>query len=51
MATGVVLLTAIAARADREGPRGRALKWAGRVLAAGLVACGVLLTIEGILDV
>ena len=34
-----------------EGPRGRALRWAGRLLGAALVACGVLLTIDGVLDV
>ena len=34
-----------------EGPRGRALRWAGRLLAAALVACGVVLAIDGVLDV
>jgi small neutral amino acid transporter SnatA (MarC family) len=51
MVVGVVVLTAVATRASTEGPSGRALRWAGRLLAAGLVACGVLLTIDGILSV
>jgi hypothetical protein len=34
-----------------EGPAGRGLRWAGRLLAAGLVACGVILVIDGVLDV
>jgi small neutral amino acid transporter SnatA (MarC family) len=51
MAIGVALLTALAAGWETEGPRGRVLRWVGRVLAAGLVACGVILTIAGVLDV
>jgi small neutral amino acid transporter SnatA (MarC family) len=51
MAIGVAALTALTARSAPEGPSGRVLRWAGRVLAAGLVACGVLLTIDGVLDV
>jgi small neutral amino acid transporter SnatA (MarC family) len=51
MALGVALLTVLTAAWTTEGPRGRALRWAGRLLGAGLVACGVLLTIDGVLDV
>ena len=34
-----------------DGRRGRVLRWASRLPAAGLVACGVLLAIEGVLAV
>jgi small neutral amino acid transporter SnatA (MarC family) len=51
MAVGVVLLTALAAGSSTEGPGGRVLRWASRLLAAGLVACGVILAIDGIMDV
>jgi small neutral amino acid transporter SnatA (MarC family) len=51
LATGVALLTALAARWPTEGPGGRVLRWAGRVLAAALVACGVVLAVDGIFDV
>jgi small neutral amino acid transporter SnatA (MarC family) len=51
VATGIALLIALAARWPVEGPRGRALRWGTRLLAAGLIACGVILTIDGVLDV
>jgi small neutral amino acid transporter SnatA (MarC family) len=51
MAVGVVALTALAARCSTEGASGRVLRWAARLLAAGLVACGVLVAIDGVLDV
>jgi small neutral amino acid transporter SnatA (MarC family) len=51
IAVGVATLTALAARWPTEGPWGRVLRWAGRLLATGLVACGVILTIDGVLDV
>jgi small neutral amino acid transporter SnatA (MarC family) len=51
MAAGVAALTALTAACPAEGPCGRVLRWAGRLLAAALVACGVLLTIDGVLDV
>jgi small neutral amino acid transporter SnatA (MarC family) len=51
MAVGVALLTAAAAACPTDGPGGRVLRWAGRLLAAGLVAFGVLLTLDGILAV
>src|SRR5918998_1143425 len=50
-ALGIALLAGLTAARTTEGPRGRALRWAGRLLGAGLVACGVLLTIDGVLDV
>jgi hypothetical protein len=51
MAMGIALLTGLAAGWPPEGPRGRVLRWAGRLLAALLVACGVILTVDGVLDV
>jgi small neutral amino acid transporter SnatA (MarC family) len=51
MAAGVALLTAVVARGRAEGPRERTLRWAVRLLAALLVACGVLLAVDGVLDV
>jgi small neutral amino acid transporter SnatA (MarC family) len=51
MAMGVALLTGLAAGWPTEGPGGRVLRWAGRLLAAMLVACGVILTVDGVLDV
>jgi small neutral amino acid transporter SnatA (MarC family) len=51
MAVGIALLTGLTAAWPTEGPRGRALRWAARLLAAGLVACGVILAIDGILAV
>ena len=51
MAMGIALLTGLAAGWPTEGPAGRALRWAGRLLAAVLVACGVILAVDGVLDV
>jgi small neutral amino acid transporter SnatA (MarC family) len=51
MAVGVALLTGLAAWWPAEGPRGRVLRWAGRLLAAGLVALGIVLAVDGVLDV
>jgi small neutral amino acid transporter SnatA (MarC family) len=51
MAIGIALLTALAAGMPPEGPRSRSLRWAARLLAAALVACGVILTIDGVLAV
>ena len=50
MALGGALVIALAAR-PAEGPRGRALRWAGRLLAVALIACGLLLALDGILAV
>jgi small neutral amino acid transporter SnatA (MarC family) len=51
MAIGIAVLTALVARSPADGPGGRALRWASRLMAAGLIACGVVLTVDGILDV
>lgn len=51
MALGVALLTGLAACWSTEGTRGRVLRWASRLLAVALVACGVILAIDGVLDV
>jgi hypothetical protein len=49
LAAGNVLVSVGAMAVD--GPGGRVLVWAGRVVAAALVCCGVLLAIDGILAV
>jgi small neutral amino acid transporter SnatA (MarC family) len=51
VATGVAVLVALAAASPTDGANGRVLRWAGRLAAAGLVACAVALTVDGILDV
>jgi small neutral amino acid transporter SnatA (MarC family) len=51
MAVGIAALTAFTAWSPSQGPGGRVPRWAARLLGAGLVACGVLLTIDGVLDV
>jgi small neutral amino acid transporter SnatA (MarC family) len=51
MAIGVALMTALVVHGSTDGPGGRVLRWADRLLAAGLVASGVLLAIDGILAV
>jgi hypothetical protein len=51
MAMGVALLIGLAGGWPTEGARGRVLRWAGRLLAAALVACGVILAVDGVLDV
>jgi small neutral amino acid transporter SnatA (MarC family) len=51
MAIGIALLAGLTAALPAEGPGARVLRWAGRLLAAGLVACGVLLAVDGVLDV
>jgi small neutral amino acid transporter SnatA (MarC family) len=51
IAVGVALLTGLAVGWPMEGPRGRVLRWAGRLLAALLVACGAVLVVDGVLDV
>jgi hypothetical protein len=51
MAAAIALLAGLVARAPAAGSGGRVLRWAGRLSAAGLVACGVVLGIDGILDV
>jgi small neutral amino acid transporter SnatA (MarC family) len=51
MAIAVALLTVLVAGWSPEGARGRVLRWGSRLLAALLVACGVVLGIDGVLDV
>ncbi|MBD0283136.1 MAG: hypothetical protein ICV69_13220 [Thermoleophilaceae bacterium] len=51
MAIGIATLIALVAAWPTEGPGGRILRWAGRLLAAMLVACGVTLAVDGLLDV
>jgi small neutral amino acid transporter SnatA (MarC family) len=51
MAIGLALLTGLVAGGPTEGARGRVLRWAGGLLGAALVACGVILAIDGVLDV
>jgi hypothetical protein len=45
------VLMGLVAEWPTEGPGLRVLRWAGRLLAAALVACGVILTVDGIMDV
>jgi small neutral amino acid transporter SnatA (MarC family) len=51
IALAVVLLAALAAWCPKHGPGGRVLLWTSRLLAAALVACGVILGVDGVLDV
>jgi small neutral amino acid transporter SnatA (MarC family) len=51
MAVGIAVLMGLVAEWPTEGPGLRVLRWAGRLLAAALVACGVILTVDGIMDV
>jgi small neutral amino acid transporter SnatA (MarC family) len=51
LAVALALLVGLAARSPTEGPGGRVLRWAARLLAAALVACGALLAVDGVLDV
>jgi small neutral amino acid transporter SnatA (MarC family) len=51
MAAGVGLLTGLTAWWPADGPKTRILRWAGRLLAAGLIACGIVFIIDGLLDV
>jgi small neutral amino acid transporter SnatA (MarC family) len=51
MVVGVALLTGLVATGPAEGTRSRVLRWAARLLGAGLVACGVILAIDAVLAV
>ena len=51
LALGVALLSGLVAVWPAEGPRTRAGRWTPRLLGAGLVACGVILTLHGIWDI
>jgi small neutral amino acid transporter SnatA (MarC family) len=51
MVAGVGMLAALTAWCDPEDRHRRVLRWAGRLLAAGLIAGGVVLAVDGVLDV
>jgi small neutral amino acid transporter SnatA (MarC family) len=51
MAIGVASMVGLVATVPVEGPKGRALRWAGRLFAAALVATGVILTLDGVMAV
>ena len=51
MAIAAALLCGLTGWWSTEGPRGRVLNWASRLLAAVLVACGVVLGVDGVFDV
>jgi hypothetical protein len=51
MAIGIAVLAGLTAAAPADDRRARALRWAARVLAAGLIAGGATLVVHGILDV
>jgi small neutral amino acid transporter SnatA (MarC family) len=51
IALGVAMTAGLAARCPTDGAAGRVLRWGCRVLAAGLVAAGVVLGIDGVLSV
>jgi hypothetical protein len=51
MTIGVALLAGLVSRGDTEGSARRRLRWASRLLAVALVAGGVLLTLDGVMDV
>jgi small neutral amino acid transporter SnatA (MarC family) len=50
-AIAIASLTGLVAGWSPEGASGRVLRWSSRLLAAVLVACGVVLGIDGVLDV
>ena len=51
MTAGVALLIALTAWGSPDGTGGRTLNWTRRIFAAGLIACGVLLAVDGLVDV
>jgi small neutral amino acid transporter SnatA (MarC family) len=51
LAIGIALLTGLAARWPAEDPKLGVLRWASRLLAAALLAGGVILVVDGVLDV
>ena len=51
MVIAVALLSGLTEWWTTEGPRGRALRWAGRLLAVALIAGGVVLGVDGVFDV
>jgi len=51
MTIGIAALGGVVAAEATDGGRARALRWAARLLAAGLIAGGVTLVIHGVFDV
>ena len=51
MGIAIASLTGLAAWWPTEGPAVRVLRWGSCLAAALLVACGVILTVDGVLDV
>ena len=51
MTLAIALLTGLVAVWPGEGSRTRAVRWTARLLGAGLVACGVILVVNGLLDI
>jgi len=51
MAIGIAALVGLVAAEAADGGRARALRWAARLLAAGLIAGGITLVIHGVFDV
>jgi hypothetical protein len=51
MAIAVALLAGLVAWCPTDGPAGRVLRWASRLLGTALIASGVILATDGVLDV
>jgi hypothetical protein len=51
MAIGIALFTGLALGSPTDGPGGRGLRWGSRLIATALVACGVILAVDGVFDV
>jgi small neutral amino acid transporter SnatA (MarC family) len=51
IAVGVATLVGLVSAGPPDDTRGRVLRWAGRLLAAALVAGGIILTLDGIMAV
>ena len=51
MATGVAALAGLVAANPTQGSAARILRWGARLLAAALIAGGIVLSIDGIMDV
>jgi len=51
MAIGIAVLAALVATEAAAGDRPRTLRWMARLLAAGLIAGGITLVIDGVFDV
>ena len=51
VAIGIGLLIALTARWPAGDSKLRLMRWAVRLVAAGLVACGVIVCVDGVFDV